>query len=237
MEEMTATILEVAKTAAAASDFSVKTKAKAEEGAAEVQHAVSSIQNVQTMSLAMKSDIAKLAEQAEAISHIMRVISDIADQTNLLALNASIEAARAGDAGRGFAVVADEVRKLAEKTMASTLDVGQSVTGIQKSVSESIAQVEQAVVLIGTVTEEATRSGEMLFEIVNMADSTSDQVRTIATSSEEQAATCEAINKAIAEINSIANQTTSAMHEANSALSGMVEQVHSMNELIADMKN
>ena len=237
MEEMTSTVMEVAKTAVATSEFSARSKEKAVEGAAAVTRVVASIQNAQTVSLAMKEDFKKLTDQAQAISHIMRVISDIADQTNLLALNAAIEAARAGSAGRGFAVVADEVRKLAEKTMASTVDVGQSVSGIQKSVTESIAQVEKAVDLIHTATDEATRSGELLSEIVTMADDTADQVRAIATASEEQSATCEEINKSIAEINDIANQTTSAMHDANSAVSGMVGQVHSMHQLIADMKN
>jgi methyl-accepting chemotaxis protein len=164
------------------------------------------------------------------------VISDIADQTNLLALNAAIEAARAGEAGRGFAVVADEVRKLAEKTMTSTSDVGRSVSGIQKSVTESISQVEKAVDLIQTATVEATRSGEMLSEIVNMADGTADQVRTIATASEEQSATCEEINRAVSEINTIANQTSSAMQAANTAVSGMADQIHAMNVLITNMK-
>ncbi|MCL2123966.1 MAG: methyl-accepting chemotaxis protein, partial [Desulfovibrionaceae bacterium] len=201
-----------------------------------VRKAVSSIQNVQAVSLAMKADIEKLAKQAEAISSIMSVISDIADQTNLLALNAAIEAARAGDAGRGFAVVADEVRKLAEKTMASTTDVGQSVTGIQKSMSTSIAQVEKAVELIRTATEEATRSGDMLSEIVTMADGAADQVRAIATASEEQSATCDEINKAITEINNIAHQTANAMHAAKSAVSNMATEVHGMNALIADLK-
>ena len=236
MEEMTSTILEVAKTSGAASDFSAKTKEKAGEGAVVVRKAVSSIQNVQAVSLAMKADIEKLAKQAEAISSIMSVISDIADQTNLLALNAAIEAARAGDAGRGFAVVADEVRKLAEKTMASTTDVGQSVTGIQKSMSTSIAQVEKAVELIRTATEEATRSGDMLSEIVTMADGAADQVRAIATASEEQSATCDEINKAITEINNIAHQTANAMHAAKSAVSNMATEVHGMNALIADLK-
>ena len=236
MHEMTATILEVSRTSGMASDFSVATKEKASAGAAVVRQAVASIQNVRDVSLAMKADIMELAKQAEAISNIMNVISDIADQTNLLALNAAIEAARAGEAGRGFAVVADEVRKLAEKTMASTSEVGRSIAGIQKSVNESIAQVEKAVELIHMVAGEATRSGEMLAEIVSMADSTADQVRAIATSSEEQSATCEEINRAITEINSIAGQTSNAMQEASSEVSDMALQIQSMTALIAKMK-
>ena len=149
-----------------------------------------------------------LFAQAESISNIMTVISDIADQTNLLALNAAIEAARAGDAGRGFAVVADEVRKLAEKTMTSTSDVGAAVTGIQKSVNASIKQMEQSFDLIGRATEKASRSGDVLFEIVSLADNTAGQVQAIAAASEQQSSTCEEINR------SIAGETAGAMLEA-----------------------
>ena len=117
MNEMNATVQEVARNASAASAASAETRTNAEGGANIVEQALTSIGQVQTVSLALKDDMAQLNEHAKSITQIMNVISDIADQTNLLALNAAIEAARAGDAGRGFAVVADEVRKLAEKTM------------------------------------------------------------------------------------------------------------------------
>ena len=42
-----------------------------------------------------------LAEAAQKIGDVVKLINDIAGQTNLLALNATIEAARAGEAGKG----------------------------------------------------------------------------------------------------------------------------------------
>src|SRR5205085_2939014 len=67
--------------------------------------------------------IAGLAEAAQKIGDVVKLIRDIAGQTNLLALNATIEAARAGDAGRGFAVVASEVKSLAVQTAKATEEI------------------------------------------------------------------------------------------------------------------
>ena len=237
MEEMNSTVIEVAKNAGNASEVSTATREKAEHGANVVQEAVSSIRGVQQASLALKSDMAKLTENAQAISQIMAVISDIADQTNLLALNAAIEAARAGDAGRGFAVVADEVRKLAEKTMASTTDVGSAIKAIQDSAAKSMDQVDHTVENIEKATELATRSGDALREIVSMVDSTADQVRGIATASEQQSASSEEINRSIVQVNTIAGETASAMREAARAVSDLAQQAQVLTRLIEDMKN
>jgi len=99
MNEMNATVQEVARNASDASSMSAETRANAEHGANIVESALQSIGQVHKVSLALKGDMTTLHEHAQAITHIMNVISDIADQTNLLALNAAIEAARAGEAG------------------------------------------------------------------------------------------------------------------------------------------
>ena len=236
MEEMNSTVLEVARNAGAVSEVSSSTRERAEQGAQAVQELVSGIRDVQGASLALRTDMGKLAENAQAISRIMAVISDIADQTNLLALNAAIEAARAGEAGRGFAVVADEVRKLAEKTMASTTDVGNAIKAIQSSAAKSMEQVDLTANNIGKVTELAIHSGEALHEIVSMADNTADQVRGIAAASEQQSASSEEINRSIAEVNSIAGETAAAMREAAQAVSDLAHQASVLSGLIDDMK-
>ena len=166
----------------------------------------------------------------------MTVISDIADQTNLLALNAAIEAARAGDAGRGFAVVADEVRKLAEKTMASTTDVGSAITAIRQSTSQNMAAVDEAVESIKEATALANQSGNALEQIENMVLLTADQVRAIAAASEQQAASSEEINRSIADISAIAGSTSSAMAESTNAVTALAKQVHILSSLIQEMK-
>ena len=166
----------------------------------------------------------------------MNVISDIADQTNLLALNAAIEAARAGDAGRGFAVVADEVRKLAEKTMASTNDVGNAIAAIQGSAGQSVQAMDNALAEVETATNLAQQSGDALQEIVSKVEASADQVRAIATASEQQSATSEEINQSIVRVNEMSGQTAQAMGEASRAVSELARQAERMSELIADMK-
>ena len=236
MNEMNATVQEVAKNAGSASTASADTKAKAEAGAQVVEKAVRSIEQVHQMSLDLKDDMAQLNEHAQDITRIMGVISDIADQTNLLALNAAIEAARAGEAGRGFAVVADEVRKLAEKTMASTNDVGNAIRAIQESTAKSMTGVDNAVERIGEATELANQSGAALEEIVATVEATGDQVNAIATASEEQSAASEEINQSIVQVNDMSRQTAEAMAEAAKAVSDLAAQAQGLTSLIQELK-
>ena len=236
MNEMNATVQEVARNASAASAASADTKDKATAGAQVVERSLRRIESVHQVSLELKDDMPQLNEHAQDITRIMGVISDIADQTNLLALNAAIEAARAGEAGRGFAVVADEVRKLAEKTMASPNDVGNAIKAIQESTAKSMTGVEQSVARIGEATELASQSGAALQEIVATVEATADQVNAIATASEEQSAASEEINQTIVEVNDMSRQTAEAMAEAAKAVTELADQAQNLTGLIHEMK-
>ncbi|MGV7004376.1 methyl-accepting chemotaxis protein [Desulfovibrio sp. QI0442] len=236
MNEMNATVQEVARNASAASAVSAETRANAESGANIVENALQSIGQVHKVSLALKGDMTTLNQHAQAITQIMNVISDIADQTNLLALNAAIEAARAGEAGRGFAVVADEVRKLAEKTMASTNDVGNAISAIQGSAGQSVAAMDKALAEVEKAAELAKQSGEALQGIVTKVEESADQVSAIATASEQQSATSDEINQSIVSVNEMSSQTAQAMGEASRAVSELARQAERMSELISEMK-
>jgi len=237
MEEMTSTVVEVARNASKAAETSDEARGKATTGAGVVDEAVQSIDEVHRQTLALKEDMTALGKQADGIGQIMNVISDIADQTNLLALNAAIEAARAGDAGRGFAVVADEVRKLAEKTMTATREVGESIAGIQTGTAKNIANFDHAAQVVNRATDLSKKSGEALREIVGLVENSSDQVRSIATASEEQSAASEEISRSIEEVNTISSETSQAMTQAAQAVAELANQSQVLKGLIEAMQN
>ncbi len=236
MEEMNATVLEVARNAGVASEGSENARRKAEEGFEIVKKSISALSVVQTDTHALRTDMEQLGKQAESIGNIMTVISDIADQTNLLALNAAIEAARAGEAGRGFAVVADEVRKLAEKTMTATKEVGSAISGIQQGTQKSIGAVQKTTQNLDAANNLATESGSALNAIVHESERTADQVRGIAAAAEEQSATSEEINRSLEEINRIADETAKVMSESAMAVTELANQSSQLQALVRDLR-
>jgi len=241
MEEMNATVLEVARNASEASASSDEAKEQAVDGAEIVSRSVDAMNTTYEAADGLKSGMNRLGEQADDIGKVMNVITDIADQTNLLALNAAIEAARAGEAGRGFAVVADEVRKLAEKTMLATKEVGASISAVQTVAQQNIDNMENALVDLSTATDLSNKSGAVLKDIVDGAESSALQIQSIATAAEEQSAASEEINRAIDEINSITMETSQGVAESADALQELASQMGDLqgviNKLLEDTKD
>ena len=232
MEEMNATVLEVARSSASSAASVDQARSKASDGEKIVIDALEAIRAVHTQTQELQGTMAALGSQAEGINRIMNVISDIADQTNLLALNAAIEAARAGEAGRGFAVVADEVRKLAEKTMHATNEVDSSIQSIQVGTQDSLKGVEKAALAVEQATSLAHQSGEALKQIVQLTEDNSDQVRSIATAAEQQSATSEEINHAVEDVSRIATETVNGMTQASTAVARLAELARDLEGLI-----
>jgi methyl-accepting chemotaxis protein len=87
------------------------------------------------------TEIADLAEAAQKIDDVVKLIQSVAGQTNLLALNATIEAARAGTTGKGFAVVASEVKALAVQTAKATEVIAAQIAAVQSSTQSTVRAI------------------------------------------------------------------------------------------------
>lgn len=236
MEQMNASVLEVAQNASKAASSAEEARAIAgtgQESVALVQQAVGSVED---LAQAMKTSLGELGAQAEGIGRVVDVIADIADQTNLLALNAAIEAARAGDAGRGFAVVADEVRKLAEKTMAATKEVGTAISAIQTKTRENVGRMDETAAAVAAAMTRTEDSRTALERIVVRAQETSDQIRAIATAAEQQSASSEEIHRATTEMQQVAEETARAMTQAAEAVSELARAAQELQTLVAEMR-
>jgi len=236
MEEMNATVLEVARNAGQAAEQTDASRGKAHEGEQAVRATVEAMRTLRAMSEELRANMQRLGDQSVAIGQVMGVINDIADQTNLLALNAAIEAARAGDAGRGFAVVADEVRKLAEKTMHATKEVGETIQGIQTLTSTNVDSMDNAMQAMQQAEDRSTESGQRLAEIMTMADRAAGQVASIATAAEEQSAASEEITRSLGRIDSVAKDNNALAQQASQAITGLAGQTVALRQLIGELQ-
>lgn len=237
MEEMNATVLEVARNSSEAAEVSTNAKDQVTTGSQFVDNSIQAMQSTQQQTEELRQNMSALGQQTDAIGNVINVITDIADQTNLLALNAAIEAARAGDAGRGFAVVADEVRKLAEKTMTATKEVSDSIKAIQKSAASNVTATQLAADELGKAVELTSQSGVVLHEILATVENSAVQIQSIATAAEEQSATSEEINHSIEEINQITEETRTDVRQTAEAVEILVGEIQSMNSVVQELKS
>jgi methyl-accepting chemotaxis protein len=103
-----------------------------------------------------RATIHALADAAQKIGDVLKMIRAVAAQTNLLALNATIEAARAGEAGKGFAVVAGEVKALASQTATATEEISGQIRAIQDTTGSAVAAIERIGATISRISEIST---------------------------------------------------------------------------------
>ncbi len=217
MNEMSATVQEVARNAASAATAAAEADDQAKHGNEVVSQTVTTI-NELASEVAMTSEvIERLKGDSLSIGAVLDVIRDIAEQTNLLALNAAIEAARAGEQGRGFAVVADEVRTLASRTQQSTQEINGMIERLQSGANEAVVAMEQGRNKAEATVEQAQKAGEALSAITEVVYNIKAMNTQIASAADEQSSTAEEINRNIVNISEVADETATGATQTSNA--------------------
>jgi methyl-accepting chemotaxis protein len=218
MNQMTATVHDVARNAEEAALAAQTADTKVDSGQAVVRQSMQRIEQLATSASSASDSIGNLSAEIQNIGKVLGVIKSVAEQTNLLALNAAIEAARAGEQGRGFAVVADEVRALAKRTQQSTEEIERLVTSLQSGAQASVAQIQSSGELVKLAVSDALQTESALGSIAAAVSLIQQMNQQIAAAAEEQSSVAEEINRSVTSIRASADQSALAM-QGNAASS------------------
>jgi len=158
----------------------------------------------------MMNSMREISQSSGKISHVIKVIDEIAFQTNILALNAAVEAARAGEAGMGFGVVADEVRSLAKRSAEAARE---TTALIEESISNSEngnAKAKTVASAVQSITENSAQMKSLIDEVNHSA--------------QEQALGIGQIAEAILRMQSVTQETAAGAEESAAAGNEMTAQ-------------
>nr|WP_310333887.1 methyl-accepting chemotaxis protein [Pseudomonas corrugata] len=218
MNQMTATVHDVARNAEEAAQAAQTADGKVESGQQVVRQSMARIEQLADSATSASSSIESLSAEIQNIGTVLGVIKSVAEQTNLLALNAAIEAARAGEQGRGFAVVADEVRALARRTRQSTEEIERLVSALRSAAQSSVQQIQNSGELVKLAVSDALQTESALGSIAAAVSLIQQMNQQIAAAAEEQSSVAEEINRSVTSIRASADQSSLAM-QGNAASS------------------
>lgn len=208
LEELSSMVKLNADHAKEANALSQRSRQSAASGEAEIKRLIAAMEDI--------------AAGSRKIEEIIHVIEDIAFQTNLLALNAAVEAARAGEQGKGFAVVAEAVRALAQRSAVAAKD-------ITSLIGHNVEQTEDG-------SKIASRSGEVLHEIVTSVIRVSDLNNEISVASQEQAAGLEQISKAMNQLDQATQGNAASSEEVAASSEEMSSQAVNLSGLVGELR-
>ncbi|EPA8654054.1 methyl-accepting chemotaxis protein [Photobacterium damselae] len=236
INEMGATVNEIAGNAAQAADATHLAETEAQSGQQVVGQARETISQLSHDVAQVSEVIESLAHNTQAIGSILDVIRGISEQTNLLALNAAIEAARAGEQGRGFAVVADEVRSLASRTAASTDEIQTMINRLQQEASNAVAAIEQSRLLSSNGVSASDEASSALISIAERITLIADMNTQVATATEEQSTVVNDINCNIEVINETTQRTATTAEDLAQASLELQQLSHRLEVMVGSFK-
>lgn len=233
MNEMVATVNDVAKSAEAAFQAANHASEKSGSGERTVGETLDFVSELNKKSAEVTNQLNALQAETYNIGSVLDVIKSVAEQTNLLALNAAIEAARAGDQGRGFAVVADEVRSLAQRTQSSAIEIETLIGNLVSSAESSVSNMEIGNRLSEQTLQRAELAGNTIREMAEAVEEIRQHNSQIATAAEQQSSVAEDINQNVTRIRDVGDQSAASTEQVSAASDELAKLAEGLSTQVA----
>jgi methyl-accepting chemotaxis protein len=216
--------------AAAAADEMAKSIMEIDRQLAQATHIVS---DAVTEAEETNNEMIVLAESAQRIGDVVKLIQNIAGQTNLLALNATIEAARAGQSGKGFAVVATEVKSLSVQTAKATEEIAAQIRAIQDSAGGAVQAIGR---ISGRMKEINAHTSSIAASVGQQNAATSEISQSVASAAQGAkavAAIFEQVTEAVTKATGSAHTVMTASQSVEDATTHLREKVEEFLRRVA----
>ncbi len=213
VEEMVASMQEIARTSDLAAADAQSTQETAHEGQQAAEQAVSAMESISQAVEEAASKVERLAQASGQIGEIVNQIEAIARQTNLLALNATIEAARAGEAGKGFAVVAHEVKNLANQTARATETIRERITNLREEMSSIVYSMEGGARAVSDGQTVIISAGESLRNVAEQSTRVTQGMMSVASILSQQNAATSEISSGVAVVADMSSRNVNVIKD------------------------
>lgn len=221
--EITATIEELARTAAQISQNAERqaeladlAETEGNKGAESVQAAVEGIGELsrRISSIAERAD--SLGSRSKEIYRILDLINEIAHDTHILSLNAAIEAETAGEHGRRFAVVAEEVRRLAHRARESVQSVHAHLEEFSGAIRSTVVATEEGSKEASQVLHQARSAQDAIEELRSAISATSLAAQEISLATKEQRTASDQVAVTIKEVREVIQRMADGLRNFSS---------------------
>ena len=158
-------------------------------------------------------DIAGLAQAAQKIDDVVKLIQSVAGQTNLPGAECDDRGGRsAGTAGKGFAVVAAEVKALAVQTAKATDDIAAQIAAVQGSTRSAVRAIGSITTRMDEIQQFTGAIAAAVEEQHASTSEISNNVAAAATGAKSVASVLRRVTGAIADMHSSADTVLAARH-------------------------
>ncbi len=237
VKEISASVQEVEERAREAARVSEKVTSDAEElGVKSIEKTIEGMKLIKGNIDQAESVVNRLGERSEHIGKVLTVVEEVTKQTNLLALNAAILAAQAGEHGKGFSVVAGEIKKLSNRTTASTNEIVELITAIQKETKDAVAVIHDGASSAESGMKLAAEAGNALKKLLDGARRSTTMALAIEGTTVEQAKGISQVAESVERVSVMSQQIETATQEQRKGTDLIMQTAERMRDITRRVK-